>query len=441
MPVQRERTYVYSHCITPFLTEKQNISIWLVVSNMFYFPFHIWDVILPIDFHIFQMGRYTTNQLLYVIVRNITSCFFAAKSPHFEVRSYPFKKPALWALVGYPCLVGEAYHQCWLIFLLVPRILWLWSNSESEVDRIAHNSPHFLNCIIVTPKARNILCIYIIIYIYNDLFTIRAWFYFSHVFSIFLVLLSSMMASNIRSCLAADTQNQRRTAPKNSSAFAVARKWNPETWGFPRFWWAKLQDPHGSMVLVYMLTSRGYMNGKCYHIWQHHGSYGIASWKKYGDFMGQWNNASIFFTDFMVSSGHVKNHGKSSVSPKWGSGVSGFSSGQLGQVGWPKWVPRGIGIIVRGCSHTKSYISDDLNPAQHSCKHNIYNTYIYIIYIIVRFTYPNQVAIPRWLSSFGIPKALRLQHDIFSLNKTAIELKILNINNKSICFIPSGYLT
>ena len=23
--------------------------IWLVVSNMFYFPFHIWDVILPID--------------------------------------------------------------------------------------------------------------------------------------------------------------------------------------------------------------------------------------------------------------------------------------------------------------------------------------------------------------------------------------------------------
>ena len=25
------------------------VYIWLVVSNMFYFPFHIWDVILPID--------------------------------------------------------------------------------------------------------------------------------------------------------------------------------------------------------------------------------------------------------------------------------------------------------------------------------------------------------------------------------------------------------
>ena len=30
---------------------------WLVVSNIFYVPFHIWDVILPIDFHIVQRGR------------------------------------------------------------------------------------------------------------------------------------------------------------------------------------------------------------------------------------------------------------------------------------------------------------------------------------------------------------------------------------------------
>ena len=32
---------------------------WLVVWNIFYFPFHIWDVILPIDFHsiIFQDGE------------------------------------------------------------------------------------------------------------------------------------------------------------------------------------------------------------------------------------------------------------------------------------------------------------------------------------------------------------------------------------------------
>jgi hypothetical protein len=33
------------------------------LEHGFYFPFHIWDVILPIDFHIFQRGRSTTNQI------------------------------------------------------------------------------------------------------------------------------------------------------------------------------------------------------------------------------------------------------------------------------------------------------------------------------------------------------------------------------------------
>ena len=37
---------------------------WLVggFKHDFYFPFHIWDVILSIDFHIFQRGGSTTNQ-------------------------------------------------------------------------------------------------------------------------------------------------------------------------------------------------------------------------------------------------------------------------------------------------------------------------------------------------------------------------------------------
>jgi len=30
---------------------------WLVGGFKHFFPFHIWDVILPIDFHIFQRGR------------------------------------------------------------------------------------------------------------------------------------------------------------------------------------------------------------------------------------------------------------------------------------------------------------------------------------------------------------------------------------------------
>ena len=34
--------------------------------------------------------------------------------------------------------------------------------------------------------------------------------------------------------------------------------------------------PIGSMVLVYMLSWLVYIDGKCYHIWQHHGSYGYV---------------------------------------------------------------------------------------------------------------------------------------------------------------------
>ena len=47
-----------------FWREKQepHILIWFVVWNIFYF-FHILGIIIPTDFHIFQRGRSTTNQL------------------------------------------------------------------------------------------------------------------------------------------------------------------------------------------------------------------------------------------------------------------------------------------------------------------------------------------------------------------------------------------
>jgi hypothetical protein len=35
------------------------------LEHEFYFPFHIWDVILPIDEHIFQDGYCTTNQTIF----------------------------------------------------------------------------------------------------------------------------------------------------------------------------------------------------------------------------------------------------------------------------------------------------------------------------------------------------------------------------------------
>jgi hypothetical protein len=46
------------------------LNLWLVVSNMFYFPFHIWDVILPIDELIFFKTVKTTNQMGFLGILN-----------------------------------------------------------------------------------------------------------------------------------------------------------------------------------------------------------------------------------------------------------------------------------------------------------------------------------------------------------------------------------
>ena len=43
-----------------------NINHWLVWNMFFYFPFHIWDVILPIDELMFFKMVKTTNQLIMV---------------------------------------------------------------------------------------------------------------------------------------------------------------------------------------------------------------------------------------------------------------------------------------------------------------------------------------------------------------------------------------
>ena len=41
---------------------------WLVVSKSFYVPFHIWDVILPIDELIFFKMVKTTLQYIYIYI-------------------------------------------------------------------------------------------------------------------------------------------------------------------------------------------------------------------------------------------------------------------------------------------------------------------------------------------------------------------------------------
>ena len=49
-------------------------------KHLDYFPFHIWDVILPIDFHsiIFQDGYCTTKQAILTVKKRIT---FGTHSP------------------------------------------------------------------------------------------------------------------------------------------------------------------------------------------------------------------------------------------------------------------------------------------------------------------------------------------------------------------------
>ena len=82
---------------------------WLVVSNIFYFPFHIWDVIpTPLtNSIIFQWGRSTTNQF------NITRLRHAPKKPWWLVTWWGHLKRGLshdmhtlwWVL--YPNFIGS----------------------------------------------------------------------------------------------------------------------------------------------------------------------------------------------------------------------------------------------------------------------------------------------------------------------------------------------
>ena len=52
--ITRNAMYIYIYLI---------LYIWLVVWNMNFITVHILGIIIPTDFHIFQRGRYTTNQI------------------------------------------------------------------------------------------------------------------------------------------------------------------------------------------------------------------------------------------------------------------------------------------------------------------------------------------------------------------------------------------
>ena len=72
--------YSYLRIINPNVIEVMftnlaivwGLTLYLVggFKHKFYFPFHIWDVILPIDIHVFQDGYCTTNKISYSLIVN-----------------------------------------------------------------------------------------------------------------------------------------------------------------------------------------------------------------------------------------------------------------------------------------------------------------------------------------------------------------------------------
>ena len=61
-----------------FMTLLRTYIDWLVVWNIFLF-FHILGIIIPTDFHIFQRGRYATNQDIYGIFLTFLNPYFTGR--------------------------------------------------------------------------------------------------------------------------------------------------------------------------------------------------------------------------------------------------------------------------------------------------------------------------------------------------------------------------
>ena len=76
--------YIYICMTSPIKIYQTNlyrcIYIWLVVWNIFYFPINIGNVIIPTDFHIFQRGGPTTNQI-DVYIYNTSSLLVLISPP------------------------------------------------------------------------------------------------------------------------------------------------------------------------------------------------------------------------------------------------------------------------------------------------------------------------------------------------------------------------
>ena len=144
----------YDHCWRAIQSYTHS---WLVVSNIFYFPFHIWDVILPIDFH-----SYFSRWLLHHQPAIVTKPWITIVIPFLHLLTYayailiplnhikPITSPLLKATVIPPTRNGQSFHlyeipsfytpkiwpfisfmvqKLYFRILKFPLIIWLWINT------------------------------------------------------------------------------------------------------------------------------------------------------------------------------------------------------------------------------------------------------------------------------------------------------------------------
>ena len=128
---------------------------WLVVWNIFYFPFHIWDVILPIDeLHHFSRLFFNHQQDTYRYYKSLNiDHFFIKSSIEFHVSSSnPHKFPL--AIIPIIISISYSYIKFFQVFITIlfphfflrfllqtrcpgPRAGGSWMGQEGWLCRIA----------------------------------------------------------------------------------------------------------------------------------------------------------------------------------------------------------------------------------------------------------------------------------------------------------------
>ena len=114
-----------------FLQTQQKVFIWLVVSNMFYFPFHIWDNPNPSDELIFsrwllhhQPVMREASRLFAVLLPSSSVTEMGASAGHwfFPADGWSISESCYWDGQGapstsrqnmpYPLLISHSYWKC-----------------------------------------------------------------------------------------------------------------------------------------------------------------------------------------------------------------------------------------------------------------------------------------------------------------------------------------